>query len=153
MKIIEAKLNARGLNFAIVAARFNSFLSDKLIEGAVDCLKRHEAEENKIDLIKVPGSYEIPILAKKLALSKKYDAIIALGVIIKGDTPHFDFIASETAKGIAQASMDTGIPIAFGVITADNLEQAIERSGVKQGNKGFDAALSAIEMAALNKLI
>ncbi|MEW5951545.1 MAG: 6,7-dimethyl-8-ribityllumazine synthase [Elusimicrobia bacterium] len=153
MKIIEAKLSAKGMKFAIVCARFNSFLSDKLTEGALDCLKRHEAGEEDITLVKVPGSYELPFIARKTAMSKKYDAIIALGVIIKGDTPHFDFVAAETAKGLAQASMETGVPVSFGVVTAENLEQAIERCGTKQGNKGFDAAMTALEMASLNKII
>lgn len=153
MRTIEAKLNAKGMNFAIVCSRFNSFLSDKLTEGAIDCLRRHEAGENAIELVKVPGSYELPFMAKKLASSGRYDAVIALGVIIKGDTPHFDFVASETAKGLAQVSLESSIPVSFGVVTAENLEQAIERCGVKHGNKGFDAALTAIEMAGLNKLV
>ncbi len=153
MKIIEAKLSAKGLKFALAAARFNSFLSDKLVEGAIDCLKRHEASDEDITIVKVPGSYELPFAAAKLASLKKYDAVIALGVIIKGDTPHFDFVAAETAKGLAQVSLETKTPVSFGVVTAENLEQALERCGTKQGNKGFDAAMTAIEMASLNKLI
>jgi len=153
MKTIEAKLAAKGLSFAIVVSRFNGFLTEKLVDGALDCLKRHEADENKIDLAKVPGSYEIPYIAGKMAKSGKYDAGIALGVIIKGDTPHFDFVAQETAKGIAEVSLSAGVPVSFGIVTADNLEQAIERCGTKQGNKGFDAALTAIEMANLDKMV
>lgn len=152
MKVIEGKLNAKGLKIAIVVSRFNSFLSQKLLDGAIDCLKRHEADENNIDVFWVPGSFEIPLMVKKLS-SKNYDGIVALGVIIKGDTPHFDYIATETTKGIAQVSLDLQIPVSFGVVTAENLEQAIERCGTKQGNKGFDAALSVIEMANLFKEI
>lgn len=148
MKNIEGKLDAKGLRFAIVISRFNSFLSTKLLDGAIDCLKRHGAADNKVDVIWVPGSFEIPVAIKKI-VNKKYDAIIALGVIVKGDTPHFDYIASETAKGIANVSIEEQVPVSFGVITADNLEQAIERAGTKQGNKGFDAAMTAIEMANL----
>jgi len=152
MKVIEGKLNAKGLKIAIVVSRFNSFLSQKLLDGAIDCLKRHEADENNIDVFWVPGSFEIPLMVKKLS-SKNYDGIVALGVLIKGDTPHFDYIATETTKGIAQVSLDSQIPVSFGVVTAENLEQAIERCGTKQGNKGFDAALSVIEMANLFKEI
>jgi len=152
MKVIEGKLNAKGLKIAIVVSRFNSFLSQKLLDGAIDCLKRHEADENNIDVFWVPGSFEIPLMVKKL-LSKNYDGIVALGVLIKGDTPHFDYIATETTKGIAQVSLDSQIPVSFGVVTAENLEQAIERCGTKQGNKGFDAALSVIEMVNLFKEI
>jgi 6,7-dimethyl-8-ribityllumazine synthase len=152
MKVIEGKLNAKGLKIAIVVSRFNSFLSQKLLDGAIDCLKRHEADENNIDVFWVPGSFEIPLMIKKLS-SKSYDGIVALGVLIKGDTPHFDYIAMETTKGIAQVSLDLQIPVSFGVVTAENLEQAIERCGTKQGNKGFDAALSVIEMANLFKEI
>jgi 6,7-dimethyl-8-ribityllumazine synthase len=152
MKVIEGKLNAKGLKIAIVVSRFNSFLSQKLLDGAIDCLKRHEADENNIDVFWVPGSFEIPLMVKKLS-SKNYDGIVALGVLIKGDTPHFDYIATETTKGIAQVSLDLQIPVSFGVVTAENLEQAIERCGTKQGNKGFDAALSVIEMVNLFKEI
>ncbi|MEF3280224.1 MAG: 6,7-dimethyl-8-ribityllumazine synthase [Elusimicrobiota bacterium] len=148
MKNIEGKLSGRGKRFAIVVSRFNSLLSNRLLDGAIDCLKRHEVEENKVDIFWVPGAFEIPVTVKKLT-SKNYDAIIALGAIIKGDTPHFDYIASETAKGIAMVSVDKEIPVAFGIITADNIEQAIERAGTKQGNKGFDAAMTALEMANL----
>ena len=153
MKVIEAKLSAKGMKFALVCSRFNSFLTDKLVEGSVDCLKRHEAADDYLTLVRVPGSYELPFIASKLAKSKKYDAIIALGVIIKGDTPHFDYVATETAKGLAQASFESGVPVSFGVVTAENLEQAIERCGVKHGNKGFDAAMAAMEMAGLDKIL
>jgi len=148
MNIFEGKLTARGLKIAIVVSRFNSFLSQKLLDGAIDCLKRHEADDKNIDIFWVPGSFEIPITVKKVS-SLGYDGIIALGVLIKGDTPHFDYIAAETTKGISQVSIETQIPVSFGVVTADNLEQAIERCGTKQGNKGFDAALSVIEMINL----
>ncbi len=148
MKIYEGNLNAKGLRFAIIVSRFNNFLTSKLLEGAIDCLKRHDVEEDSISVIWTPGSFEIPLTIKKVS-QMKFDAIIALGVIIKGDTPHFDYVASETAKGIAQVSLELKIPVSFGIVTAENLEQAIERCGTKQGNKGFDAALTAIEMANL----
>jgi 6,7-dimethyl-8-ribityllumazine synthase len=152
MKTIEGNLLAGELKFAIVAARFNDFLTAKLVEGALDTLKRHGADEKNITIVKVPGAFEIPLAADKLA-SGKVDAVICLGAIIRGDTPHFDFVASEATKGIAQASFQNKKPIIFGIITADNIEQAIERAGTKQGNKGSDAALSAIEMANLFKKI
>lgn len=147
MKVNEfhGELTGKGKNFALVVSRFNSFLSESLLKGALDCLERHEAD--KADVFRVPGSFEIPFMVKKIAEStKKYDAIICLGVIIKGDTPHFDFIAAETTKGIAAVSLDKKIFCSFGVLTTDNIEQAIERAGTKSGNKGFDAALSALEM-------
>lgn len=146
---IEGKLDAKGLKTAIVASRFNDFVTTKLIEGAVDCLSRHGAAEKEITVIRVPGSFELPLAAKKAASSGKYDAIICLGALIRGQTPHFDYIAAEVTKGIAQVSMDTSIPVTFGVITADTLEQAIDRAGAKSGNKGFEAALGAVEMADL----
>lgn len=148
-KTIKASLIVKDKKFGIVVSRFNEFLSSKLVEGAVDTLKQHGAGENSVDIVWVPGSFEIPVIAQKIARSKKYDAVICLGIIIKGDTPHFDYIASEAAKGVSKVSLDTGVPCIFGIITADNLEQAIERTGTKQGNKGRDAALSAIEMANL----
>ncbi len=148
-KTIKASLIVRDKKFGVVVSRFNEFLSSKLVEGAIDTLKQHGAEESSIDIVWVPGSFEIPVIAQKIAKSKKYDAVICLGTIIRGDTPHFDYIASEVAKGVSKVSLDTGVPCIFGVITADNLEQAIERTGTKQGNKGRDAALSAIEMANL----
>lgn len=146
-KVIKAKLLAKGKKFGIVVSRFNEFISQKLIDGATDTLERHGADPKAVDVTWVPGSFELPIIAQKMAKSKKYDAILCLGVIIRGSTPHFDFVASEATKGIAKISLDTGVPCAFGVITADTLEQAIERAGVKEANKGRQAALSAIEMA------
>jgi len=136
-----------------VISRFNEFISSKLLEGCVDTLVRHGAQENAQDVVWVPGAFEIPVIALKLARSKKYDGVICLGTVIRGATPHFEFVASEAAKGVAKVSLDTGIPCIFGVITADNLEQAIERAGTKDGNKGRDAAMSAIEMANLYEKI
>jgi len=151
MRTIEGKLDAKGLKFAIVIARFNEFISGKLLSGCLDGLKRHGADEAEIDLVWAPGSFEIPLLAKKLAISGKYNAVICLGAVIRGATPHFDYVSSEVSKGVASASMDSGVPVIFGVLTTDNLEQAIERAGTKGGNKGFDAALAAIEMANVVK--
>jgi 6,7-dimethyl-8-ribityllumazine synthase len=148
-RVVEGKLMAGGLRFAIVVSRFNHFITDKLVEGAMDCLLRHEADEAKIDLLKVPGAWEIPLIAKRVAASGNYDAVICLATIVRGGTPHFDYVAAEASKGIATASLETGVPIAFGVLTTDNLDQAIERAGTKSGNKGWAAALSAIEMANL----
>ena len=153
MKIIKANFDASEKSFAIVISRFNEFISGKLLEGALDCLQRHNADEKKISVIWVPGSFEIPMAAQKLAVSKKYDAVICLGAVIKGDTSHNEYIATEVTKGIAQLSLQTGVPVILGVITPDNLEQAIERAGTKLGNKGFEAALTAIEMANLGKMI
>ena len=147
--VIKSDLMAKGKKFAIVISRFNEFISSKLLEGCLDTLARHGAAENSQDVIWVPGAFEMPVIAQKLARSKKYDAVICLGTVIRGATPHFEFIASEVAKGVAKVSLDTAVPCIFGVITADNLEQAIERAGTKDGNKGRDAALSAIEMANL----
>ena len=149
MKIVEAKLNAQGKKFGILVSRFNDFITKRLADGAVGELKRHQADEKKIDVVWVPGAFEMPCLAQKMAKSKKYDALICLAAIIRGETPHFDFVASEAAKGIANISMNTGVPVIFGVITADSLEQAIDRAGTKSGNKGEDAARVAIEMANL----
>jgi 6,7-dimethyl-8-ribityllumazine synthase len=145
----EGKLEAAGLRFAIVQARFNHFVADRLLEGAQDALARHGADLDSVGVYKVPGSWELPLVARKLAQAGKYDAIIALGAVIRGATPHFEYVAGEAAKGLAQASLESGVPIAFGVITADSIEQAIERAGTKAGNKGFDAALAAIETANL----
>ena len=145
--VIKADLMAKGKKFGVVISRFNEFISTKLLEGCIDTLSRHGAQENTIDVVWVPGSFEIPMIALKMAKSKKYDAVICLGTVIRGATPHFEFVASEAAKGVAKVSLDTGTPCIFGVITADNIEQAIERAGTKDGNKGRDAALSAIEMA------
>jgi 6,7-dimethyl-8-ribityllumazine synthase len=151
MKTFEGELQAKGLKFAIIVSRFNDFIGSKLLDGAIDALTRHGASEQNIDIIKVPGAYEIPLAAKKVASKKKHDAVICLGAIIRGATPHFDYVAAEASKGIAQASLDTGIPIAFGVLTTDTIEQAIERAGAKSGNKGWDCAMVAIEMAQLFK--
>jgi 6,7-dimethyl-8-ribityllumazine synthase len=154
MKITgDAKLLAKGLRFGIIVSRFNRFISERLLEGALDCIKRHDGDEEKINIFWAPGSFELPLVAKKLAESSKFDALICIGAVVRGDTPHFDFIASETAKGIAKVSLDTGVPVSFGIITADSADQAIERAGLKQGNKGWDAALSAIELANLFKHI
>ncbi len=153
MNIIEGKLIAKDLKFGIVVSRFNSIVTNRLIEGAYDVLIRHKAEEKDISIYKVPGAFEIPITALKLAKSKKFDAIICLGAVIRGETPHFDYIAAETTKGIAEASLKTEVPIIYGVITADTMEQAIDRSGGKAGNKGAEAALAAIELINLFKQI
>ena len=153
MQIIEGKLSAEGCNFAIVAGRFNDFITQKLVDGAIDCLKRHGAVEENITLVKVPGAFEIPLIAEKLAGSKKYDAIICTGAVIKGSTPHFDYVANEVSKGIAHVGLQHGLPVIFGVLTTDSLEQAIERAGTKAGNKGWDAALAAIEMTQIIKSI
>lgn len=149
VKHFEGYLNAQGACFALVVSRFNELISSKLLEGALDALKRHNAKDEDIDVFWAPGSFEIPIVAKKIALQERYDAVICLGAVIRGDTPHFEYISSEVAKGIALVGLDTGKPVLFGVITSDNLEQAIERAGTKSGNKGWDAALSAIEMVNL----
>ena len=153
MKKYEGDLQAKGLKFAIIISRFNEFITGKLLDGAVDALVRHGASEQNIDIIKVPGSFELPLAAKIIAGKKSCDAVICIGTVIRGATPHFDYVAAEAAKGIATASMDTGVPIAFGVLTTDTIEQAIERAGTKSGNKGWDAALVAIEMAQLFKKI
>lgn len=147
MKTIEGKLDARHLKFGIVVARFNEFISSKLLSGCLDGLKRHGAEEDNIETVWAPGSFEIPFLAKKMATSGKYHAVICLGAVIRGATPHFDYVAAEVSKGVASVGLDAGIPVIYGVLTTDNIEQAIERAGTKSGNKGFDAALAAIEMA------
>lgn len=150
MKTIEGKLVARDYRFGIVVSRFNEFISGHLLSGALDCLKRHEADVEKIEIIWVPGAFEIPLAAKKAVLSKRYDAVICLGAVIRGSTPHFDYVASEVAKGVAQVGLESGMPVIFGVITSDTLEQAIERAGSKAGNKGWQAAAAAIEMADLS---
>jgi 6,7-dimethyl-8-ribityllumazine synthase len=151
MKIIEGELQAKGLKFGIVISRFNDFITGKLLDGAMDALLRHGAREDDIDIVKVPGSFEIPMVAKKMASKGAYNAIICLGTVIRGATPHFEYIAAEVSKGIASASMETGVPVAFGIITSDTIEQAVERAGTKSGNKGWDAAITAIEMAQLLK--
>jgi 6,7-dimethyl-8-ribityllumazine synthase len=150
LKTFEGKLIAREYSFAIIVSRFNEFISGHLLSGAIDCLNRHEAKEDAVDLIWVPGAFEIPLAAMKAASSKRYDAVICLGAVIRGATPHFDYVASEVSKGIASVGLQTGVPVIFGVITSDTLEQAIERAGSKAGNKGWEAAAAAIEMADLN---
>lgn len=152
-QIIEGNLNATGLKVALVASRFNDVITSRLVEGALDALRRTGANEADIALYKVPGSFEIPLVARRLAAQKKWDAIVCLGALIRGETPHFDYISAEVTKGIAQASMEHGVPISFGVLTADNVEQALNRAGLKSGNKGFEAAMSAVEMASLMKQI
>jgi len=148
-RIYEGELVGRGLRFAVVISRFNEFIGGRLLAGAKDALVRHGVEEENLDVAWVPGAFEIPLVAKKLAQTGSYSAVICLGAVIRGATPHFDYVAGEVSKGVANVSLDTGVPVIFGVITADNLEQAIERAGTKSGNKGFDAATSAIEMANL----
>jgi len=147
--VLEGQLTAQGLRFAIVVSRFNSLVTQRLLDGALDALRRHGADENAITVVYVPGSFEIPLAAKRLAQSGAFDAVICLGCIIRGDTPHFEYVASEAAKGIAQVALETGVPTIFGVVTADTLEQALERAGAKAGNRGFEAAMTAMEMANL----
>lgn len=151
MKIIEGELQAKGLKFGIIVSRVNDFITNKLLDGALDVLLRHGVKQEDIDIVKVPGSFEIPVVARRLALKGTYNALVCLGTIIRGATPHFEYIATEVSKGIASASMETGLPIAFGIITSDTIEQAIERAGTKSGNKGWDAAITAIEMSQLLK--
>ncbi len=148
-KIVQGELSAKGFKFAIVASRFNDFITSHLIDGALDALLRHGAADADIEIVKVPGSFEIPLAARVLARSKKYDAVICLGAVIRGATPHFEYVSAEVSKGIASVSLETGLPVIFGVLTTDTIEQAVERAGAKAGNKGWDAALSAIEMANL----
>jgi 6,7-dimethyl-8-ribityllumazine synthase len=148
-RMIEGQLTAKGKKFGIVVSRFNEMISKSLLSGAFDCLARHGADEDEITVAFVPGSFEIPLAAKKMAESKKFDAVICLGTLIRGATPHFEYIASEVSKGISNVSLSTGVPVIFGIVTSDTIEQAIERAGTKAGNKGWDAALSAIEMADL----
>ncbi len=150
IKVVEGKLLAKGLSFGLVASRFNDFMTKELVAGCIDTLLRHGAEDKDITLAWVPGAFEIPLVAQKMAQTKSFDALICLGTVIRGATPHFDYIAAEVAKGVATVSLDGGLPVIFGVITADSIEQAVERAGSKDGNKGRDAALSAIEMVNLN---
>jgi len=152
-KTIEGKLDAKGLKFGLAVSRFNSFICDRLVEGAQDALLRHGAEEKDVQLVRVPGAFEIPMIAKKMAESGRYDAVICLGAVIRGATPHFDYVSAEVSKGIASVSLETGVPVAFGVLTTDNIEQAVERAGSKAGNKGFEAAVTAIEMVNLCKAL
>lgn len=149
MKMYEGKLVAEGLKFGIIAGRFNEFIGSKLVGGALDALKRHGVKESEIEMAWVPGAFEIPLVAKKMAGSGKYDAVICLGAVIRGATPHFDYVCSEVSKGIAGVSLETGVPVIFGVLTTDTIDQAVERAGTKAGNKGYDAAVAAIEMANL----
>jgi len=151
MPTYEGHLVATGLKFAIVIARFNEFISTRLLDGAMDGLKRHDADMSDVDVAWVPGSFEIPMVASKLAASGRYDAVICLGAVIRGSTPHFEYVASEVSKGIARVGLDKGFPVVFGIITADTIEQAVERAGAKQGNKGWQAALTAVEMGNLLK--
>jgi 6,7-dimethyl-8-ribityllumazine synthase len=150
-KIHQGKLSAAGFRFAIVVARWNDFLTSKLTEGALDALERLGADENMVEIFKVPGSLELPLTALKVAQSGKFDALICIGTVIRGETPHFDYVAGEAAKGVSNAAIQTGVPVLFGVVTADTLEQAINRAGVKAGNKGFEAAISAVELVNLYK--
>jgi 6,7-dimethyl-8-ribityllumazine synthase len=153
MKTYEGNLLAQGLRFGIIVSRFNDFIAERLLGGALDALRRSGADDEGIDIFRVPGAFEIPLVAKRVAAGGHYDAVICLGAVIRGATPHFDYVANEVSKGIASASLDTGIPISFGVLTTDNLEQAIERAGSKAGNKGWDAAMAAIEMVNLIHVI
>jgi len=153
IKNIEGKLKKNSVNIAIVAARFNSFIVDRLVEGAVDAFLRHDFDEEQLTIIKTPGAFELPVLVKKIAESGKYDAVLALGAVIRGATPHFDYVAAEVSKGLANISIQYTLPVGFGVLTTDNVDQAVERAGTKSGNKGFDAALSVIEMIDLFKQI
>lgn len=153
MKIYEGRLVAGDEKFCIIIARFNDFIGSKLLDGAIDELKRHGVKEENIDVVKVPGAFEIPVVAQKTSKSGKYNAVITLGAVIKGSTPHFDYVSAEVSKGVASVSLQTGVPVIFGVLTTDNIEQAIERAGTKAGNKGSDAAKTAIEMANLMKAI
>ncbi len=148
-ELIEASLNAGGKRFAIIVSRFNDFISEKLLSGAIDALVRSGGKEKDITVVKVPGAFEIPLVAKKIAQKGKHDAVICLGAVIRGSTPHFDYVSAEVSKGVAAAGMETDVPVIFGVITTDTIEQAIERAGTKAGNKGWDAAIAAIEMANL----
>lgn len=149
MNVIEGKYNGKGLKVAIVASRFNEFITTKLVGGAEDCLKRHDVSEDDISLYWCPGAFEIPLIAKKVAATKKYDAIICVGAVIRGQTSHYDYVCAEVSKGIATVGLSSEIPVLFGVLTTDNIEQAVERAGTKAGNKGYDCAMSALEMANL----
>lgn len=148
-EIIEGNLDAKGFRYGLIVSRFNSFICDRLLEGSVDTLLRHGAEEKQLTVVRVPGAFEIPLMAKKMAESGKYDALICLGAVIRGGTPHFEYVSAEVSKGVASVSLETGLPVSFGVLTTDSVEQAIERAGTKAGNKGAEAAMSAIEMVNL----
>ena len=151
MNTIEGNLSGKGRKVAIVAARFNSLIVERLVEGAVDALVRHEVARDDITLVRVPGAFEVPVVVRTLAQGGKYHGVVAVGAVIRGSTPHFDYVASEVSKGVAHVAMDTGVPVAFGVLTTDSIEQAVERAGTKAGNKGWEAMVSAIEMIALDK--
>lgn len=152
-KFIEGNLDAKGLTFGIVVSRFNSFICERLLEGAIDALVRHGATETDITVARIPGAFEIPLAAKTMAASQKFDAVICLGAVIRGSTPHFEYVSSEVSKGVASVSLDSGIPVAFGVLTVDTIEQAVERAGTKAGNKGFEAAVTAIETVNVIKAL
>lgn len=152
-KVFEGQLTAAGLRFAVVVSRYNSVITERLLAGAMDALTRTGANLEQVDVIKVPGSWEVPLAAKEAAQSSRYDAVVCLSAVIRGDTPHFDYVSAEAAKGVAHVGLDTGVPVAFGVLTTNTLEQAIDRAGAKSGNKGFDAAMTAIEMANLLRAV
>ena len=153
VNVIEGNLSGKGFRFGIIISRFNNFITERLQEGAIDALVRHEVQENDIDIAKVPGAFEIPFLAKQMAKSKKVNAVICLGAVIRGETPHFEYIAAEVSKGVAAVAMESNIPVIFGILTTETIEQAIERAGTKSGNKGWDASLSALEMVNLYKQV
>ena len=153
MTIYEGQLSGQGKNFAVVAARFNELITSKLVDGAMDCLKRHQTSKEDIDLAWVPGAYEIPLLAKKMAETNRYDALICLGAVIRGATPHFEYVSSEVSKGISMVSFETSVPVIYGILTTDTIEQAVERAGTKSGNKGWEAGLNALEMSNLMEQI
>lgn len=152
-KILEANLLAEGKKFAVVVSRFNDFITDRLLAGAVDALKRSGARDKDIEIAKVPGAFEIPLIAKKMAQSGRYNAVVCLGAVIRGATPHFDYVSAEVSKGIAMAGLESGVPVIFGIVTTDTIEQAIERAGAKSGNKGWSAAINAVEMANLIEIV
>jgi 6,7-dimethyl-8-ribityllumazine synthase len=153
MTTFEGKLNGKGMKFALVVGRFNELISSRLYEGALDCLRRHDVDDADVDVAWVPGAFEMPLVAKRLAATGGYDAVVCLGAVIRGGTPHFDYVAGEAAKGIAKVSLDTGVPVVFGVLTTDTIEQAVERAGTKAGNKGWAAASTALEMANLQRTL
>lgn len=153
MTTYEGMLNGKGMKFGLIVGRFNELISSRLYEGALDCLRRHEVAEGDIDVAWVPGAFEMPLVAKRLAGSGAYDAVVCLGAVIRGSTPHFDYVAGEAAKGIAKVSLDSGVPVVFGVLTTDTIEQAVERAGTKAGNKGWSAAATALEMANLGRVL
>lgn len=152
-RTLEGTLEAKGGRYGLIVSRFNAFITERLLEGAVDCIVRHGGDKEKIDVIRVPGTWEMPVALKWMLETKRFDAIVALGTVIRGGTPHFDYVAAEAAKGVAAASAQSGVPVVFGVLTTDSIEQAIERAGTKMGNKGFDAAMAAIEMVSLAKAL